>query len=50
VGSTGVVAFAVADGFVGFLFACFLFGTGTGLYIPPVMTLLTNAFPSEGGR
>jgi MFS family permease len=49
VGSTGVVAFALADGFVGFLFACVLFGTGTGLYIPPVMTLFTNAFPSEGG-
>lgn len=49
VGCTGVFAFATARGFHGFLLACALFGTGTGLYIPPVTTLLTEQFPEAGG-
>lgn len=49
VGGVGVLAFATAGGFTGFLLACALFGTGTGLYIPPVTTLLTETFPDTGG-
>jgi predicted MFS family arabinose efflux permease len=48
-GSTGALAFATSAGFPGFLVACVLFGTGTGLYIPPVTTLLTERFPDAGG-
>jgi predicted MFS family arabinose efflux permease len=48
VAAVAVLAFATAPGFVGFVLACGLFGLGTGLYFPPVTTLLTGVSRSDG--
>lgn len=46
-GAVGVGLFTVTPLLPVFLFACVLFGIGTGLYAPPRVTLLSKLFPDD---